>query len=252
VRHTNLLLLGVLLLFSLATIASENNSFVLIDGNTDFHSVLQSGNTFPVVVKPFRLQQHPVTNAEYLQFVLAHPEWQRSKVASLYATTEYLSHWASSTTLGERASQQPVTRVSWFAAQAYCESIRSRLPTWYEWELAAAASETIKDARSSEEWRQRILDWYATPAHDPLNEVMSTKPDIYGIYDLHRLIWEWVLDFNALMDNGEAQKFCGGGALNLQQKENFAVLMRVAMLSSLHATDTSRTVGFRCAQDAAP
>ena len=255
VRHINPVLLPVLFLFSLATtaVASESNPFIAIDGGENFHSVLQSPGTAPVTIKSFRIQQHPVTNDEYLLFASSHPEWQRGKVAALFANSEYLAHWKSAISLGERTqSQQPVTRISWFAAQVYCESINARLPTWYEWELVAAASETAKDARTDAEWRQRILDWYATPADDSLNAVMSNKPNIYGVYDLHGLIWEWILDFNALMDNSEAQKFCGGGALNLQQKENFAILMRVAMLSSLHAVDTPRTVGFRCAQDVAP
>jgi formylglycine-generating enzyme required for sulfatase activity len=38
----------------------------------------------------------------------------------------------------ESAAAQPVTQVSWFAAQAYCEAQHARLPDWYEWELAAA------------------------------------------------------------------------------------------------------------------
>ena len=198
------------------------------------------------------MQLHPVTNAEYRAFVIDHPEWQRGKIVSIFANAEYLDHWQSATTLGEQAlASQPVTRISWFAAQAYCESIQSRLPTWYEWELVAAASESEHDARGDALWRQRILDWYAKPAAKSLRSVMQSKPNVYGLCDLHGLIWEWVLDFNGLMDSTEAQKFCGGGALNLQQKENFAILMRVSMFTSLHATDTLHTMGFRCVKDVA-
>ena len=34
----------------------------------------------------------------------------------------------------------------------------------------------------------------------------------------------------------------------MQEKENYAVLMRVAMLSSLKAVDTTNNLGFRCAK----
>jgi formylglycine-generating enzyme required for sulfatase activity len=34
----------------------------------------------------------------------------------------------------------------------------------------------------------------------------------------------------------------------MEQKENYATLMRVAMLSSLKATDTTANLGFRCAR----
>ena len=251
--HINRYLTAILSFTSLLAHASGDvNDFKPIEGNTHFQSVLQDNNAAPISVNAFSMQQHPVTNAEYLQFVLSHPEWQRGKVAPIFANAEYLSHWQSPISLGENAlPSQPVTRVSWFAAQAYCESLQARLPRWYEWELTAAASEQNRDARNNATWRQYILDWYAQPAGVPINNVMQNKADIYGVYDLHGLVWEWILDFNSLMDSNEAQKFCGGGALNLQQKENFAVLMRVAMLSSLHASDTLHTLGFRCVRQAA-
>mgnify|MGYP003466105460 CR=1 FL=1 len=44
-------------------------------------------------------------------------------------------------------------------------------------------------------------------------------------------------------------KFCGAGALSMDDRENCAVLMRVAMLSSLEAANTTSNLGFRCAKD---
>jgi len=35
----------------------------------------------------------------------------------------------------------------------------------------------------------------------------------------------------------------------MDDRENYAVLMRVAMLSSLQAADTTANLGFRCAKD---
>jgi formylglycine-generating enzyme required for sulfatase activity len=43
-------------------------------------------------------------------------------------------------------------------------------------------------------------------------------------------------------------KFCGAGAISLQEKENYAVLMRIAMLSALKAANTTNNMGFRCAK----
>jgi formylglycine-generating enzyme required for sulfatase activity len=45
-------------------------------------------------------------------------------------------------------------------------------------------------------------------------------------------------------------KYCGAGALSVADRENYAVLMRTALLSSLRAADTTRNLGFRCARDA--
>jgi hypothetical protein len=36
----------------------------------------------------------------------------------------------------------------------------------------------------------------------------------------------------------------------MEQKENYAILMRIAMLSSMRASYTSSSMGFRCASDA--
>ena len=49
----------------------------------------------------------------------------------------------------------------------------------------------------------------------------------------------------------DVKRFCGTGALSMEQKENYALLMRIAMLSSMQASYTSATMGFRCAADGA-
>lgn len=224
-----------------------------------FSSVLPQGpENKPVTVAPFRLDREPVTNAEFLAFVLKQPRWRRDQVAALFADAGYLAHWRGPTELGADAHpKQPVTRVSWFAAKAYCESRGERLPTWYEWEYAAAASESVADARNDPAWRQQILDWYAQPSTPVLPDVGRLPANYYGVSDLHGLVWEWVLDYNALLVSSDSReqggadrlKFCGEGALSATDREHYAVLMRVAFLSSLEARYTTANLGFRCAQD---
>lgn len=241
------------LLLALPAVAAE---YVALPGGT-FTSVLPAdGKAAAAQVAPFRLRTELVTNAEFLAFVKTHPAWQRDKVAPILADARYLTQWASTDTLGDDVlPRQPVTRVSWFAAQAYCESEQARLPSWYEWELAAAADATRRDARSDPAWRESILGWYSRPSTTALPEIGGVA-NVYGVRDIHGLVWEWVDDFNALMvasdsrDQGDPDllKFCGAGALSLQQKENYAVLMRVAMLSALKAGDTTNNMGFRCAK----
>jgi formylglycine-generating enzyme required for sulfatase activity len=242
--------LGLLLGAAVAADGNDSNPLVRVEGSAHFQSALQSGKADGTAVRSFMLQRHPVTNAEFLAFVNAHPEWRRDAVPALFADGGYLSHWRSAAEPGPEApALQPVTRVSWFAAEAYCEAQGARLPAWSEWELAAAADAQTRDARADPAWRQSILDWYARPAVQPLAAVEQSPANVYGLHDLHGLVWEWVLDANSLMSREEAQKFCGSGALSLQQKENYAVLMRVAMLSSLRPADTGRALGFRCAAD---
>ena len=214
-----------------------------------------------VHVAAFELDRVPVSNADFLVFVKTHPEWRRDRVPALLADKSYLSHWAAPDALGPQAlPTQPVTQVSWFAARAYCEAQHARLPDWYEWEYAAAADEHRADARGSAAWRARILSWYAQPATAPLAAVGRQAPDLHGVQDLHGLIWEWVEDFGALTVSGDSRNqgdpdrvaFCGGGAATVQDRENYPMLMRVALLSSLEGRSTGRLLGFRCATSVKP
>ena len=210
-------------------------------------------------IAPFALMKRPVTNGEFLAFVKANPQWRRDRVPRVFADIHYLEHWDTAATLGSPNAQpaQPVVRVSWFAAQAYCESQGARLPTWSEWEYAAAADETRRDARADPRWRQRILSWYSRPNPKVLARAGLQAPNAYGVQDLHGLVWEWTEDFSALLVSGDNRdqgdpdttKFCGAGALSMDDRENYAVLMRVAMLSSVEAASTTANLGFRCAKD---
>jgi sulfatase modifying factor 1 len=225
-----------------------------------------AGATFETILPPaagvktatvaaFELDRMPVTNADFAVFVAANPRWRRDRVARVFADEAYLQHWSSPTAPAGGAARQPVTQVSWFAAKAYCEARGARLPTWYEWEWVAAANATSRDARADASWRQGILDWYARPAAATLPDVGSAMPNVYGIHDVHGLVWEWVLDAGSLMvssDNREQgdpdlARFCGSGAVSMEQKDNYAMLMRIATLTSMKAAYTSKTMGFRCA-----
>jgi formylglycine-generating enzyme required for sulfatase activity len=237
-------------------LAAGGAAWVKLPGGS-FRSALKYEDAAITRVAAFELQKRPVTNAEFLAFVQAHPQWRRDRVARPLADARYLAHWKSPATLASPAqAQQPVTQVSWFAADAYCQAQGARLPTWTEWDYSAAADETKKDARRDPAWRERILSWYSRPSTGALPRVGLQAPNAYGVQDLHGLVWEWTEDFSSLMiseDNrnqGDADKtrFCGAGALAMDDRENYAVLMRVAMLSSLQAGNTTANLGFRCAK----
>lgn len=250
-----------LLLCMAPAIAGADAGWAPLPGG-EFRSVLRYEDTGGVVkVAPFELQRRPVTNAEYLAFVKAHPQWQRGRAPTVFAESRYLEKWRGPLDPGPLATPaQPVVQVSWFAAQAYCEAQGARLPTWSEWEYAAAADATRADARSDPAWRERILAWYSVPSGSALPDVGRSPADVHGVQDLHGLVWEWVEDHSAMLVSGDNReqgdpdqmRFCGAGALSMDDRENYAVLMRVAMLSALEGRDTTRNLGFRCARDPSP
>lgn len=243
-------------LLSLALPAQASDTSMATVPGGEFESVLpMPGAQKRMSIERFHIDRTPVTNADFARFIARHPQWRRDRVASVFADEQYLSHWDSAVAPGAAQAHQPVVRVSWFAASAYCEARGARLPTWYEWEYVAAASATQKDARHDPAWRQQILNWYSRSASGALPQVGQTPANVYGVRDLHGVVWEWIDDLNSMLvsaDNREQGdpnrlRFCGEGALTMEQKENYATLMRVAMLSSMRASYTNATMGFRCA-----
>jgi formylglycine-generating enzyme required for sulfatase activity len=197
-----------------------------------------------------------------LAFVTAHPQWRRGVAPAIFAGPGYLSHWSGALTLGgdpNARPAQPVTRVTWWAARAYCEARGARLPGEAEWELAAQASRTARDASKDPAFLAKILAWYSTPT-STLADAGAGEANLWGVRDLHGLIWEWVEDFQASMitsDNREEgasdiSRFCGAGAVSAARKEDYAAFMRTAMRASLRADQATASLGFRCASSIPP
>ena len=210
-------------------------------------------------VAAYQLDVRQVTNAEFLAFVITHPEWQRSRINRLFAEKTYLSDWAGDTELGAAApANAPVVRVSWFAARAFLKSQGKRLPTVDEWEFAARADEKSPDANNDPVFKAKILDWYSRPAPAVLASAGSQPPNYYGASSMHGIVWEWTSDFVSAMSSGEArsdgspdaQLFCGGGGADPNQATEYANFMRIAFRSSLQGHFCLPGLGFRGAKDA--
>lgn len=205
-------------------------------------------------VKTFKLDKYPVTNREFVEFVRKNPQWARDKISKREAEVGYLRHWqvGKNGQIAPSNSQfnQPVTNVSWFAANAYCRAQGKRLPTIDEWEFAGLASEKAKDGSNEEGYNRVILDWYADGGRRGLRNVGQAKPNFYGVYDMHGLIWEWTEDFNSsLLNAGSANSslFCGGGTANSTDPNNYAAFMRYGIRTSLQSPFVLNNLGFRCA-----
>ncbi len=224
---------------------------------------LYSKNKKKLKVKGFWLDQHAVTNQQFLNFVRTHPRWRKSRILRLFAEKTYLYLWAGDLSLGPHAARlanSPVVYVSWFPAKAYCRSLGKRLPRGMEWEYAASASRTQAQGRNDPGYTQRILRWYSKPTPPILPPVKSTFRNYWGVYDMHGLIWEWVLNFNTSLVTGESRGdsalerkfFCGSGSVGASDFKDYAAFMRFAFRSSLKYNYTTANLGFRCAKDAPP
>jgi len=260
---SRLLVMG---LSSLFTINLYATGMVKV-GAGDYRPLYLSEDSPMVSVDTFWLDDTPVTNQDFLNFVKQEPRWRKSQIANIFAESRYLEHWNKVSTTddslapikGPSSAQMfsPVNHISWFASQAYCRAQGKRLPTVAEWERAGSASETQEHGGNEEGYNQRILQWYSKPTNTSLNPVAQQQPNYWGVHDMHGLIWEWTEDFNSSLTTGESRGdssldqtlFCGSGAAGAADPSDYAAFMRFAFRSSLKATFTQANLGFRCASD---
>ncbi|MHB1223134.1 MAG: formylglycine-generating enzyme family protein [Gemmatimonadaceae bacterium] len=213
----------------------------------------------PVRVAAFRIDRQPVTRGQFLAFVEAHPKWRRDRVRPLFADQRYLAGWAAALQPGDALdsldARRPVTEVSWFAAAAYCRARGDRLPTVDEWEYVAAASTTERDASRDPAATRVLLASYARSHAASLPVVGTTPANVYGVRDLHGVVWEWTEDFNSVLVSddsrgtaGRDQKlFCAAAAVGATNTTNYPAFLRHAVRAGLEGRTTMSSLGFRCA-----
>ncbi len=91
----------------------------------------------------------------------------------------------------------PVDRVSWDDVQRFIAALNARndgyqyrLPTEAEWEYAGRAGTTGDFAGILDE-----MAWYAGNSGNKTHPAGTTRPNAWGIYDMHGNVWEWVSDY---------------------------------------------------------
>jgi formylglycine-generating enzyme required for sulfatase activity len=202
-----------------------------------------------VMVRRFALDREPVTRGEFLDFVRRHPEWRKSAVQRTAADRGYLADWSSDLSAGSIADlRRPVTSVSRKAALAYCAAEGKRLPTPGEWEYAASASETKRDAARDKGFISRLISYCTRRTATSVAAVGKSPANAYGIRDMHELVWEWTMDpMHSSHSGHDNHMYCASSAIGAADPSNYAAFMRYAVRSGLNDRSTLKTLGFRCA-----
>jgi ergothioneine biosynthesis protein EgtB len=155
------------------------------------------------LVLPFALANRPVTNGEYLQFMVdnaySRPEfwlslgWMTVSEQRWRAPLYWIERdgdWWNFTLSGLRQIEpnEPLTHISYFEADAYASWAGARLPTEFEWERAGADVPIDGNFVESETFHPR--PWHRHPADDRGLEANATtlNPPLHQMFGD---VWEW-------------------------------------------------------------
>jgi len=231
-----------------------------------FYKGKTGARTIPV--GSFLLDREPVSEREFQRFVTEHPRWRRSHVTRLFAEDGYLSDWNGDLQPSGRPDA-PVTRVSWFAATAYCECQGKRLPAQAEWEWAAEQSGGIDRGAPAPGTHAGATSMRAPSMRGSAIRLASAGPVPRSGTNLRFAmgrsngeglvmgdVWEWTSDFNTLLladpspdaATSSTSLFCGDGFRATDAKD-YGGFLRFSFRSSLKANYALKNLGFRCAKD---
>ncbi len=144
-----------------------------------------------VHVDAFYMDTHEVTNLEYKRFVLANPQWQKTRIPRTLHNGNYLKHWNGNNYPAGKANH-PVVNVSWYGAMAYAAWTGKRLPTEAEWEKAARGGLVGKKYPRGDTITPNDANYDRNVNYT--TAVGSYAANGYGLYDMAGNVWEWCLD----------------------------------------------------------
>ena len=189
----------------------------------------------PYVLPAYRIGRYLVTQAQYAEFLQAHPEIPVPYVDEDWAR---VYNWDPETrTYPAGRSNQPVVLITWDEATAYCAWAGGRLPTQEEWERAARGT----DGRSYP-WGESFSPVCANTRESGLGGptpvgVFVEGESPAGILDMAGNVWEWTASAHA-----EDTKILRGGAWSFPAES-----ARTYSSERSRPHNRSHAIGFRVA-----
>lgn len=124
-----------------------------------------------------------------------------------------------------------------------------RLPTEYEWEIAARAGTATRFASGDTEADLAKVGWYKGNSRSKPKDVAQLAPNAIGLHDLHGGVWEWTWSVYSGEDPGNpgASRVVRGGSFGFTAR--FA---RSAFRGRYHPGVRASLLGFRLVQSFTP
>jgi gamma-glutamyl hercynylcysteine S-oxide synthase len=251
-------------LFVVRGIEIEGNNDIGVDVQYPWEDSPRRYHEHLMQIKPFYMDEYPVTNAEFKKFLDAthyHPK----------DDLNFLKSWAGGT-YPEGAANQPVTWVSIEDARAYAQWAGKRLPHEWEWQYAAQGDDGRLYPWGNCDWNAAVAAGAESPcgASDPKDalaptpdrgRVMLAASDVgahprgaspFGVVDMVGNLWQWTDEY--IDDHTRAAILRGGSHYQPQASiwyfpQAYRNDEHGKLLLMAPSYDRSGAVGFRCVKD---
>lgn len=155
--------------------------------------------------------------------------------------------------LVDTEANMPATNLNWYDATMYSKWVGCRLLTEAEWEYACK-SDSLELWCCPEEDLDKYA-WYSENSDGVIHPVQQTKPNQFGIFDMHGNVWEWCADSydenyyltspgeSPLNNQDKNEKVCRGGSIHA-----FVDMCRASFRYYENAEFKAYDLGFRLAK----
>ncbi len=204
------------------------------------------------LTRDFEMQATEVTQLQWFKVMGENPSHFKSEE---HCEDE---HWVITNSKGthELCRNHPVERVSWNEVQDFIRELNRkkndgyiyRLPTEAEWEYAARAGTMTAYSFGSKSSNLSNYGWYWENSNGTTHKVGQKRSNLWGLYDVHGNVWEWVQDYFVHDLPGGTDPLQSSGRYRIVRGGNwgiFAKYLRSAGRFVGDSGDRSSGVGFR-------
>lgn len=208
-----------------------------------------------VTVFSFAVDIHPVTNEQFVRFLMAMGGEKDGNNNDLIRLRDArIKRTGGKLTIESGYARHPVVGVTWYGATAYAKWIGKRLPTEAEWEIASYGGKEGLTYPTGDDIERSKANFFSSDT----TSVMSYPPNDYGLYDMAGNVYEWCQDWYAYnyydisMQEPENPQGPPQGVYRVLRGGCWKSLKEDLRCSHRHRNNpgaVNGTYGFRCAAD---